>query len=84
MNIHDFLEDAIFASPLGSTTPWRCIGCDTPISHQGQPCKCMPDPKPDPGHTHDFYWVRGKRLCVHCFRTPDDILEDAPTQRKLP
>lgn len=36
----DKLEDAIYASPVGSTTPWRCTGCGQAIAHAGQPCKC--------------------------------------------
>lgn len=37
----DTLEDAIYASPIGTTTPWRCTGCNTPIARSGQPCKCL-------------------------------------------
>ena len=36
----DKLEDAIYASPIGSTTAWRCVACNTPIATAGQPCKC--------------------------------------------
>lgn len=39
----DRLEDAIYASPLGTTTPWRCKECGTAIAHLGQPCKCTPE-----------------------------------------
>lgn len=39
----DKLEDAIYASPIGSTTPWRCKGCNTAIARLGQPCKCTPE-----------------------------------------
>lgn len=39
----DRLEDAIYASPIGSTTPWRCKECGTAIARLGQPCKCTPE-----------------------------------------
>lgn len=38
----DKLEDAIYASPVGSTTPWRCVECNTAIPHEEAPCKCFP------------------------------------------
>jgi len=40
MNKPDKLEDAIYSSPIGSTTAWRCIGCGTAIAKMCAPCKC--------------------------------------------
>lgn len=36
----DPVEDAIYSSPPGSATPWRCVACDVPIAKSGDPCRC--------------------------------------------
>lgn len=37
----DWVEDSIYATPIGATTPWRCAKCKTAIAHAGQPCRCF-------------------------------------------